>query len=146
VLLAPKQLQAELILPTSLWQFATEAGNPIVAVYTDFVYVAQKVVAKAGAPRSWRRQLSALQTSFVVVGWREVDVLVVALDELVVGCERLEEAVLDTVDEEEGGWVLLVLDVESTLEDDDDETGDWETHRTWPTERSQLVSSEGLKA
>lgn len=37
----------------------------------------------------------------------------------------------------------LVLEVEVTLEDDD-ESGDSETQRTWPTERSQLASREGL--
>ena len=46
--LAPKQLQAELILPTSPLHFATLVGNPIVAVCTAAVKVAQKVGCESG--------------------------------------------------------------------------------------------------
>lgn len=92
---------------------------------------------------SWRRQLSALHfrgpVDVVVGEYEEVE------DGAVTRAVRLE-IVLDVVaDWDEEDCVVLVLDVDRSVEEDA-ETGVWETQRTWPMERSQLLSREGLKA
>jgi hypothetical protein len=116
---------------------ATAVGNPIVAVFTAAVKLAQKLVAKAGEPRSWRMQLSELQTGFgVVVGAVEVEDFV----ELVV----LVEEVLESVEDWEGDDEDCVLEVEARVEED--EMGVCETQRTWPMARSQFESSVGFQA
>jgi hypothetical protein len=141
--LAPKQLQAELILPTSPLHFATLVGNPIAAVCTAAVKVAQKGIAKAGELRSWLRQLSELQRSFGVgVGDGEVEVE--DLGELVLRREVLEE-LLDGVEDWEEDDEDLVLDVE-VRDDEEEERGVCETQRTCPIERSQFASREGFQA
>jgi hypothetical protein len=143
--LAPKQLQAELILPTSPLHFATLVGNPIVAVCTAAVKVAQKGVAKAGELRSWLRQLSELQRSFGVgVGGGGVEVEGEDLGELVLRREVLKE-LLDGVEDWEEDDEDLVLDVE-VRDDEEEERGVCETQRTCPIERSQFASKVGFQA
>jgi len=126
--LAPKQLQAELILPTSPLHFATLVGNPIVAVCTAAVKVAQKGVAKAGELRSWLRQLSELQRSFGVgVGDGVVEV---------------EDFVEDWEEDEDEDFVLEV----EVRDAEEEETGVCETQRICPIDRSQFASREGFQA
>ncbi len=114
--------------------------------------LAQKVVAKAGEPRSWRRHLSELQTSFaVLVGVGELEVEVEDFVELGLLREELEE-VLECVeeweeeedDDDDDEDEDFVLEVEVRVEED--ETSDFETQRIWPTERSQFASRVGFQA
>jgi hypothetical protein len=103
-------------------------------VFIVCVYVAQKAVADECW--SWRRQLSALQIRGVVAGTEDVvlDVVMWMEDEVVV---LFVDVLVDVLFDDE------LVEVDVTLEDDD-ESGDSETQRTWPMERSQLVSREGL--
>ena len=90
--------------------------------------------------------MSELQTSFGVgVGAGEFEVEVEDLVELVLLREELEE-VLECVEEweEDDEDEDFVLEVEVRVEED--ETGDSETQRIWPTERSQFASRVGFQA
>ena len=63
--------------------------------------------------------------------------------------ELVLELELDVEDPEEVGLTLDVLVVEILLEvkvvlEDDEETSDSDTQRTWPIDKSQLVSRLGL--
>jgi hypothetical protein len=78
----------------------------------------------------------------VVVGVGELEVEVEDLVELVLLREQLEE-LLDFVEDWEEDDEDFVLEVEERVEED--ETGDSETQRTWPTERSQFASRVGFQ-
>lgn len=91
--------------------------------------------------------MSELQTSFGVgVGVGELEVEVEDLVELVLLREELEE-VLKCVEEweEDDEDEDFVLEVEVRV-DEEDETGDSETQRIWPIERSQFASRVGFQA
>ena len=87
-----------------------------------------------------------------VVMWME-DEVVMLLEELLVDVDVLfGDELVEAFDVEVDDLIELLLpvpdwelfvEVEVTLEDED-ESGDSETQSTWPIDKSQLVSREGL--